>query len=126
MLRIRLQRTGRENLPTFRLVVAEHYKPVKGKYIEVIGHYLPRREPPALEYQQDRITHWIHHGAKPSNTVARLLKRHGYKEQGINLETFIEPYTKKKKKSEQDAAAAAPQPTKPSEPTKPTEPTTPA
>lgn len=110
MLRIRLQRTGRENLPTFRIVVAEHFKPVKGKFKEIIGYYLPRNEPPTFEVRQDRITHWIRHGAAPSNTLARLLKRHGYKEQGIDLEKFIEPYTKKKKKGEQSTSAKPPEP----------------
>ena len=112
MLRIRLQRTGRENLPTFRLVVAEHQKPVKGKYKEILGHFLPLHNPKILEYKAERIVHWIKHGASPSNTVARLLKKNGFKEQGIDLDTFIESYTKKKKKGEQPAAetAAAPKP----------------
>ena len=101
MLRIRLQRTGRENLPTFRLVVAEHQKPVKGKYKEILGHFLPLHNPKILEYKAERIVHWIKHGARPSNTVARLLKKNGFKEQGIDLDTFIESYTKKKKKGEQ-------------------------
>ena len=114
MLRIRLQRTGRENLPTFRLVVAEHTKPVKGKYKEILGHFLPQRNPKALEYKTERIVHWIKHGAHPSNTVARLLKKYGFKEQGINLDTFIQPYTKKKKKSEQAVEnAGSPKPTPP-------------
>ena len=43
MLVIRLQRTGRENTPTYRLVVAEKARPVKGKFLEVLGHFLPAR-----------------------------------------------------------------------------------
>lgn len=124
MLRIRLQRTGRENIPTFRLVVAEHTKPVKGKYKEIIGYFLPHRTPKVIEYKKERIVHWIKHGASPSNTVARLLKKHGFKEEGIDLNKFIEPYTKKKKKGEQPAteAAASPKPTEPVVPTESTKP----
>ncbi|MBI3336469.1 30S ribosomal protein S16 [Candidatus Peregrinibacteria bacterium] len=75
MLRIRLQRTGRENIPTFRLVVAEHSRPVKGKINEILGYFLPHRTPKVLEYKVERVVHWIKHGALPSNTVARLLKK---------------------------------------------------
>jgi len=45
MLKIRLQRTGRENIPTYRIVVADKRDPVKGKFLEVVGHYLPARDP---------------------------------------------------------------------------------
>ncbi len=41
MLVVRLQRTGRKNLPAYRIVVAEKARPVKGKYLEIVGHYLP-------------------------------------------------------------------------------------
>lgn len=49
MLVIRLQRTGRENMPTYRLVVAEKARPVKGKFMEIVGHYLPARDPVVIE-----------------------------------------------------------------------------
>lgn len=100
MLVIRLQRTGRENLPTYRLVVAEKARPVKGKYLEIIGHYLPARDPAILEKKDDRIKHWIEKGAIPSDTVARLLKRAGTE----NMDKFIRPYVKRKSKKEQAAA----------------------
>lgn len=99
MLVIRLQRTGRENLPTYRLVVAEKARPVKGKYLEIVGHYLPTRDPAVLEKKDDRIKHWIKSGAIPSDTVARLLKRAGDE----NMDKFIRPYTKRKSKKEQAA-----------------------
>jgi small subunit ribosomal protein S16 len=103
MLVIRLQRTGRENMPTYRLVVAEKARPVKGKFMEIVGHYLPARDPVVFEGKQDRIQHWMSKGAIPSNTVARLLRKQGYK----NMDKFIQTYTKKKSKSEQPAEAVA-------------------
>ncbi len=108
MLKIRLQRTGRENIPTYRLVVAEKRDPVKGRSLEVVGHYLPARNPVVFEHNDERIQYWIGKGAIPSTTVARLLKKAGLK----NMEKFIETYTKKKPKKEEAAApAAAPAPT---------------
>ncbi|MBI1813198.1 30S ribosomal protein S16 [Candidatus Peregrinibacteria bacterium] len=102
MLVIRLQRTGRENLPTYRLVVAEKARPVKGKYLEIVGHYLPARDPVQFEHKDERIQHWIGKGAIPSDTVARLLKRAGLS----NMEKFIVRYAKRKSKKE--AAAQSP------------------
>lgn len=104
MLMIRLQRTGRENLPTFRVVVAQKRAPVKGNFLEILGHYQPHRGLETFTVQQDRIEHWVSKGATPSETVARLLKRSGAK----GMERFITPYTKRKSKKavEGDAAAA--------------------
>ncbi|MSR87132.1 30S ribosomal protein S16 [Candidatus Peribacteria bacterium] len=105
MLVIRLQRTGRENLPTYRLVVAESARPVKGKYLEVVGHYLPSREPSVFEHDDGRIKEWISKGATPSDTVARLLRKAGLD----GMDKFIKKYSKKKSKSAPpEAAAAAP------------------
>ncbi len=104
MLVIRLQRTGRENTPTYRLVVAEKARPVKGKFLEIIGHYLPARENPVFEHNDERIVHWITKGAIPSDTVARLLKKEGLKD----MDKFIERYKKQKSKKEPVEAPPAP------------------
>lgn len=106
MLVIRLQRTGRENLPTYRIVVAEKARPVKGKYMELIGHYLPARKTPVFEVKADRVTHWVSKGATPSDTLARLLKRAGVKD----MDKFIKKYTKQRSKKEPPPEAAAPAP----------------
>ncbi|MDD5623284.1 MAG: 30S ribosomal protein S16 [Candidatus Peribacteraceae bacterium] len=107
MLVIRFQRTGRENLPSYRLVVAEKSAPVKGRVLEVIGHYLPARKQPVFEFKQERITHWVKQGAIPSDTVARLLKHAGVPA----MESYIRRYAKRKPKgAEEVQAAAAPAP----------------
>ncbi len=104
MLVIRFQRTGRRNVPTFRLVVAEKSKAVKGKVVEYLGHYLPARNPHVFEFEKDRLDHWLKMGAHPSDTAARLLTRAGIK----NLEKFIVRYAKQKKKGEEEKATDAP------------------
>ena len=73
MLRIRLQRTGKRNQATFRIVVAEHSKPIKGKFVEIIGHHNPRSKETVIK--KDRFEHWISKGARASNTVTALLKK---------------------------------------------------
>lgn len=102
MLVIRLQRTGRENTPTYRLVVAEKARPVKGKFLEVVGHFLPARNPAEFVHEDERIVHWIKKGAIPSDTVARLLKKEGLKD----MDKFIERYKKQKSKKEPAVAEA--------------------
>ena len=108
MLVIRLQRTGRENVPTYRIVVAEKARPVKGKFLEIVGHYLPAQDPPVLSCKNDVVKEWVSKGARPSNTVARLLKKSGVE----GMEKFIQKYTKRlsKKAATEKAAAPAPAP----------------
>jgi len=73
MLRIRLQRTGKRNQATFRVVVAEHSKPAKGKFVEILGHHNPRSKETVIK--KDRVDHWISKGAKPSPRVEALIKK---------------------------------------------------
>lgn len=104
---IRLQRTGRENTPTYRIVLAEKRAAAKGKFQEILGHYLPARKPAVFELKsQERIAEWIGKGAIPSDTMARLLKKHGMKD----MDKFISRYAKRKSKkapAEEPAPAAA-------------------
>lgn len=106
MLVLRLQRTGRKNLASYRIVAAEKARPVKGKFIEILGHYLPALKTAELKIDNERATHWISQGAIPSDTVARLLSRNGLK----GMEKYMDRYTKKRSKSapaEEPAAPAA-------------------
>lgn len=75
MVTIRLRRTGKKKQPSYRLVVADSRSPRDGKFIEIVGHYNPIREPQELEVKADRVRHWMSVGAQPSETVVRLLKR---------------------------------------------------
>ena len=112
MLTIRLQRTGRENIPFYSVVVAEHARPVKSKFIEKLGTYNPLIKPWALVVDTAKIEAWIKKGAKPSSTLARLLKSQGLKD----MDRYIKPMKDRKKKSEASAEASSTKPssTKPS------------
>jgi small subunit ribosomal protein S16 len=73
MLKIRLQRTGRKNEPTFRLVLTDSKNSAKsGRFLEVLGNYDSRRGEKA-EFKSDRISHWMSVGAQVSDTVYNLL-----------------------------------------------------
>jgi small subunit ribosomal protein S16 len=75
MVTIRLRRTGKTKQPSYRLVVADSRSPRDGKFIEVIGYYLPVRQPKVLDVNADRARYWLSVGAQPSDTAARLLKQ---------------------------------------------------
>jgi len=94
MLVIRLQRTGRKNLATYRLVVAEKARAAKGKFNEIVGHFLPTQKQPVIKIERERIEYWMSKGAVPSGTVARILKKEGVK----GADAHILRYTKRKSK----------------------------
>jgi small subunit ribosomal protein S16 len=74
---IRLRRQGKTKQPSYRIVIADKKSPRDGKFIEIIGHYNPVRQPKELVVKQERARYWIGVGAQPSDTVARLLKQVG-------------------------------------------------
>ena len=77
MLSIRLRRTGTTKKPHYRVVVANSRDWRDGRFVEVLGHYDPRREPPTVKIDKERADYWISKGAKPSETVRSLLKKSG-------------------------------------------------
>jgi small subunit ribosomal protein S16 len=85
MVRIRLRRTGKTKQPSYRLVVADQRSPRDGKFIEIIGHYNPVRQPKVLEVDAERARYWIGVGAQPSDTVVRLLKKVSVLDEGGKL-----------------------------------------
>ena len=108
MLVIRLQRTGRRNLATYRLVVAERARAVKGKFLEIVGFYLPTGEKPEFHVEKERIALWLEKGAQPSNTVARLLKKEGMSGMEKFIQTYAKRISKKAPPKEADLPAPAP------------------
>ena len=75
MLKIRLRRVGAKKQPIYRVVVAEARSPRNGRFIETIGHYNPRTEPPTIQENEERALHWLSQGAQPTEAVERLLKK---------------------------------------------------
>jgi small subunit ribosomal protein S16 len=74
MLSIRLRRTGTTKRPYYRVVVADARCWRDGRFVEVLGHYDPRRNPAVVKIDAERARYWISKGARPSDTVRSLLK----------------------------------------------------
>lgn len=103
MLVLRLSRTGKHTQPSFRLVVQEKTVSPKRKAVEILGYYMPTRNPKIFEVNEERVKHWIKMGAQPSDTVATLLKNRGFAE----MAKFIEPRTRQRKSKKEGAKTEA-------------------
>jgi len=77
MVKIRLRRVGARNKPMYRVVVADHRSPRDGNFIEIIGHYNPLTEPETFVVDEEKALKWLKYGAKPTDTVLRLLSKVG-------------------------------------------------
>jgi small subunit ribosomal protein S16 len=76
---LRMRRTGRKNLPCFRIIATDSRFPRDGRQLETLGLYDPLRKDPAVQVQIDleRVKHWISVGAVPSPIVASILRKRG-------------------------------------------------
>lgn len=75
MLKIRLTRKGKKNSAFFRVVVAEHTAPIKGKFLENLGFFNPHTK--EKSFKADRIKYWIEKGAQCSDSVHNMLVSDG-------------------------------------------------
>jgi small subunit ribosomal protein S16 len=95
MLMIRLSRVGKKKQPEYRLIVSEKQKDPWGDFLEQVGFFNPRSNPPTVNFKTERIQYWLSKGAQVSNTVKNLLI-----EQNIISGKKIKPRGMKAKKEE--------------------------
>lgn len=107
MLKVRLQRVGRKNDPSFRVVVTDSRRgPKSGNFIEVLGSYDARQREPILK--ADRIKHWLSVGAQTSGTVHNLLISQGVIEGNkINVLPKKKPIVKEGENKAEETSAPA-------------------
>lgn len=76
MLKIRLQRTGRKNDASFRVVVTDSRRgPKSGKHVDLLGSYSPKMN--RIQIDGEKAKAWIAKGAQISDTVHNLLISQG-------------------------------------------------
>ncbi|MFP4521383.1 MAG: 30S ribosomal protein S16 [Fibrobacterota bacterium] len=76
-VKLRLKRTGRKKIATYRLVATDSRSPRDGRFIEELGHYNPNSKPAAVSFNEENIYKWLKNGAQPSDTVRSILQREG-------------------------------------------------
>ncbi|MCH5325373.1 MAG: 30S ribosomal protein S16 [Eubacterium sp.] len=74
MVKIRLRRMGAKKSPFYRIVVADSRYPRDGRFIEEIGYYDPTKDPSVISLDMEKVNKWIANGAKPTDTVNKLIK----------------------------------------------------
>ena len=75
MVKIRLQRQGKKKAPFYHIVVSDSRSTRDGKIIEQIGTYDPMKEPAAIVLNNEKVEKWIKNGAKPTETVRKLIEK---------------------------------------------------
>ena len=73
MVKIRLQRVGAHKAPKYRIVAADSRSPRDGKFLEVLGTYVPSTEPATVTLDAEKIQAWLAKGAQPTITVKNIL-----------------------------------------------------
>ena len=71
---IRLRRHGSRKKPFFRIVVADSRSPRDGRFVDQVGTYDPAFDPPRVTLKASEMERWIKAGAKPSETVRKLMR----------------------------------------------------
>ena len=79
-------RTGAKKQPSYRIIVKEKQSKRDGAYLENLGTYNPTREPAEVKLNMDRVRYWIEKGAKPTDTVGRLIKANAKQQSAVQAE----------------------------------------
>ena len=76
MVKIRLKRIGAKKRPFYRVVVQDAREPRNGKTIDEVGFYQPvSPSENQISLSEEKIKRWIGCGAKPTDTVRRLMNK---------------------------------------------------
>ena len=73
MLKIRLSRAGKRNMPFFRVVVTEHTAAAKHWYKEVLGFYDPMSKEFKIK-DLDKVKAYVSNGVQFSPRVEKLIE----------------------------------------------------
>ncbi|HJL43288.1 MAG TPA: 30S ribosomal protein S16 [Myxococcales bacterium LLY-WYZ-16_1] len=73
MIMLRLARTGSKKRPVYHLVAADRRSRRDGRFVENLGYVIPQQDVVVL--QTERVDHWLAHGAQPTETAARVIRR---------------------------------------------------
>ncbi len=102
MLRMRLRRVGAKNQPSYRIVVADSRAARDGAFVDYLGHYNPRTEPPTVVIDEEKARKWLSVGAKPSDAVQRIIDKMGEPQEAATAEATSDTDTE----AESDASEA--------------------
>lgn len=108
---MRLQRVGRRNDPSYRVVVTDKRTgPKSNKHVALLGSYNPKLN--HVQIDTEKVKQWLKNGVQPSPTVHNLLVSQGVIDaKKINVlprkSPIIDEEAEAAKKAEAEAAEAA-------------------
>ena len=75
-VKIRLAKTGKKHRISYRIVAQDTHSKRDGNFLEILGFYLPyEKKATSLKIKKDRVDFWITKGAKPTESVSKLLSK---------------------------------------------------
>jgi small subunit ribosomal protein S16 len=112
-VRIRLTRVGATKRPSYRVVAIDSRRSRDGRSLEILGFYDPLTDPATVQIDTARLDAWIAKGARPSETVGKLMRQAGMASAPAAPVAAPEkpkaaPKTTRAKKAPAKAAAAEP------------------
>lgn len=75
MVKLRLKRIGKKQVPFYRIVAADSRVNRNGKYIELIGTFDPLKDD--VKIDKELALKWLQNGAQPTDTVRSLFSKEG-------------------------------------------------
>jgi small subunit ribosomal protein S16 len=76
-VKIRLARGGAKKKPFYQVVVADGRCPRDGRFIDNLGQYDPKQNPPMISLNEELAIDWLRKGAQPTETVLQILRTSG-------------------------------------------------
>ena len=104
MLRMRLRRVGAKKQPSYRIVVADSRAARDGAFVDYLGHYNPRTDPPTVVINEEKARKWLSVGAQPSDAVQRIIDKMGEPEAEATVDATAETDSETEATAEADAA----------------------
>jgi small subunit ribosomal protein S16 len=76
MVVIRLARTGTKHTPKYRITVADSRRYVTGKYLEILGYYIPtpKGQDKKVVVNMEKYNAWVAKGAQATDRVKHVVK----------------------------------------------------
>jgi small subunit ribosomal protein S16 len=77
MVKLRLARFGAKKKPYYRIVASDAHGKRDGRFLELLGTYNPRVDPPDVKIVTERAQYWLSVGAEPTDAVQWMLVKAG-------------------------------------------------
>jgi small subunit ribosomal protein S16 len=68
---------GAKKKPFYRLVAADSESPRDGRFLDILGHYDPMKDPAEVTIHKDKVDRWLEKGVQITEAARSLLVKEG-------------------------------------------------